>query len=71
MCAVNPCIIRSQIALTGMKQGEFAEAIGMQPNVLSKKLNGQYKWGVEDLILMADYFKCSIDYLIGREVPES
>lgn len=44
----------------------LAEALGYEPSTITRYLRGERVPTVENLITIADYFHCSIDFLIGR-----
>ena len=46
----------------------FAKQIGCGKGTISRYLNEKKTPTIEKLILMADFFNCSIDYLLGREI---
>lgn len=58
--------IKSYIAKTGLKQYEFTDALGVNYNSFNNKLNGHAAWVLTDLVMLADYFQCSTDELLGR-----
>lgn len=49
-----------------MSQGETANKLKVSTTLISKWENGQSTPAPEMLIIIADYFDVSIDYLIGR-----
>ena len=48
-------------------QRELAKEIHIAPNTLSQFETGQANPSYEVLSLIADFFQCSTDYLLGRE----
>ena len=48
---------------------ELALAVGVRPTTIYNLLNGKRQPSIEVLVRLADYFKISADYLLGRE-PE-
>ena len=49
----------------GLKQGEFAEAMGVQQSTVSNWETGRYEPDNETLKTIASYFRVSVDYLLG------
>lgn len=50
---------------------KLAEATGISTGNIADWKSGRYKPTAEALVLVADYFGCSVDYLLGRtEKPE-
>lgn len=50
-----------------ISQRELAEAIGVKNYTVANWEQGRSEPSVMDLSALADYFDCSVDYLIGRE----
>lgn len=50
-----------------LTQSDVAGKLGLQYFTLGKWEQGRAEPSVEDLSRLADFFECSIDYLIGRE----
>lgn len=55
---------------TGVTQRQVAEAIGVTEPALNHYINGRREPDIATLVKPADYFDVSIDYLVGRDVPE-
>lgn len=55
---------------TGVTQQQVADAIGVTAPAMNHYINGRREPDIETLIKLADYFGVSIDYLVGRDVPE-
>ena len=51
----------------GVTQTELGNAIGVGAYTISKWERGKFVPDIESLIALANYFECSIDYLVGRE----
>ena len=49
-----------------VKQKELADIIGISPSTYSKYENGQRKPNHETLKMIADIFKVSVDFLLGK-----
>ena len=49
-----------------MSQQRLAIELSMSQNTISRYENGEREAGYKELILIADYFNVSIDYLLGR-----
>ncbi len=47
-------------------QLKLAMDLNMNQNTISRYENGEREAGYKELILLADYFNVSIDYLLGR-----
>ncbi len=50
----------------GLSQMQLALKLGMNQNTISRYENGEREADYQTLILLADFFDVSIDYLIGR-----
>lgn len=50
----------------GISQRELAEKIGVKQNYISQWESNTKKPGYDMLVLLADYFNTSTDYLLGR-----
>lgn len=48
-------------------QVALAEKIGVSKGIISLWENGQREPTMQNLISLADYFACSVDYLVGRK----
>ena len=48
-------------------QVQLAKSVGLSKGVISLWENGKREPTMSSLILLADFFNCSIDYLVGRE----
>ena len=53
--------------LNGLTQREVAQAIGVSPQSYGYYENWINKPDPDTLIKLADFFGCTVDYLIGRE----
>ena len=51
----------------GISQRELATQLGYFPQAINRYENGQGEPNIETLIKIADFFKVSIDELVGRE----
>jgi len=49
-----------------ISRGVMSELCGLSKSVISKYERGERQPKMETLILLADFFECSIDYLVGR-----
>lgn len=52
---------------SGLKRSELAQALGIHQNTLANYENETRQAPYEFLIIFADYFDVSIDYLLGRD----
>ncbi len=59
------------ISDTDLSGEELAAALGTNPPTLSRYKNGIHAPSIEFLVNVADYFKCSVDYLLGLEEERS
>ncbi len=64
----NIKVLRQQ---SGLNQVEFARIMNVTKQCVSNWENDNVVPSVEMLIKLADYFKVSTDYLLGREKDES
>ena len=55
--------LRKQKNVTQLK---MAMDLNMNQNTISRYENGEREAGYRELIIIADYFNVSIDYLLGR-----
>jgi len=51
----------------GVGQVELAKAVGVSKGIISLWENGLREPSMSSLISLADYFKVTIDFLVGRE----
>lgn len=49
----------------GIKQGQFADDIGITRQSMSNYESGKHSPDIDVIIKIADYFECSADYLLG------
>ena len=50
----------------GISQVKLAMDLNTGQNTISRYENGEREPGIDELIRIADYFRVSVDYLIGR-----
>lgn len=50
----------------GLKQGEFAAAMGVQQSTVSNWETGRYEPDIETMRKIASFFGVSVDYLLGH-----
>lgn len=50
----------------GLSQLQLALKLGLSQNTVSRYENGQREADYQTLVMFADFFDVSIDYLIGR-----
>lgn len=50
----------------GLSQLQLALKLGLNQNTVSRYENGQREADYQTLIMFADFFDVSVDYLIGR-----
>ena len=53
----------------GCKQKQMAELIGIAPRSYQRYESGEREPNIETLVQIADFFKISLDDLIGRNFP--
>lgn len=53
--------------LKGLSQKELAKILGCNQTAVGKYERGQLEPNINLLNILANYFGCSIDYLVGRE----
>ena len=51
----------------GLSQKELGEAVGLSHKAISTIESGARSTTIEKLILLADFFQVSTDYLLGRK----
>lgn len=49
-----------------ISQVKLAIDLNMSQNTISRYETGERQPGIEELIIIADYFNISVDYLLGR-----
>ena len=47
----------------------LGEALGVQGQVVSKKLRGQSRWTIEEIYAMAEFFEVDLMDLLPRKLP--
>ena len=50
----------------GISQLRLATELNTTQNTISRYETGEREPGIDELIMLADYFNVSVDYLIGR-----
>ena len=55
----------------GVKASDVARQTGIKRAAISKWKTGRTSPGVNALILLADYFGVTVDYLVGRDTPNN
>ena len=53
-----------------IKQQDLAKALNVTKQSVSNWENGKRLPNIEILILLADFYNCYLDYLVGRELKE-
>lgn len=66
MYTVNITRIKNLREDMDLKQKELAKALDISQRAYSHYENGTRKIPTDILIALADYYNCSIDYLLGR-----
>ena len=57
--------LKEQRNLKHLSQKDVARAVGMSASILSNYENGERLPSLENLIILARFYKCSTDYLLG------
>lgn len=55
----------------GLKQKDFAKKIDIQPTTYNQYETGVREPNIQQLTKIANFYNCSIDYLVGREEIKS
>lgn len=61
-------ILRQLMKENGLKQKDLSKAIGVAQSAVSAWLNGKKEPSLTSLWLLADFFDCSTDELLGRKL---
>lgn len=61
--------VRELIGRSGMGQGEFAEAVGLDGSKLTKSLKGERRFTSLNLANIAQHSGVTVDWLLGTEAP--
>ena len=59
--------LKEQRELKHLSQKDVSRAVGMSASILSNYENGERLPSLENLIILARFYKCSTDYLLGIE----
>ena len=62
--------LKQLVAETGISQQKLADDLGLSIQSVNYYIHEKREPSVATLIKLADYFGVSIDYLVGRDVPE-
>ena len=60
---------RVTVVLGSRPQRELADAVGMQPSVLSRALSGERAFNMSELVDIADYLGVRVEELLFDEQP--
>ena len=63
--------INQLLATHGKKQKDLAAVLGVKDNIISYYCSGERVPNYKQLVLIADYFKTTTDYLLGRTRAQS
>lgn len=55
----------------GLSQREVAERLNVNINTVSRWENGTQKIQIDSLVMLADLYNSSVDYLLGRKGYEN
>lgn len=61
--------LREQRTKLGYSQRELAAKLGVSPSIISGYETGERTPSVEVLLSLSNLYRCSIDYLLGKESP--
>ena len=59
--------LKEQWELKHLSQKDVANAVGMSASIISNYENGERLPSLENLIILARFYRCSTDYLLGIE----
>ena len=62
--------LKKLVAETGVSQQKLADYLGVTLQSVNYYINGKREPNIATLIKLAEYFDVSVDYLVGRDVPE-
>lgn len=62
----KPDNLRSIIEEHGVSLSQIEREIGVPRSVLSRCMNGHSELSLKNVVLLANYFAVSVDYIIGR-----
>ncbi len=57
--------LRELMIINNKTAKRVAGDIGVETSTITRYLRGEHAPGIDNLVLIADYFKCSADYLLG------
>lgn len=63
--------LKEQRELKHLSQKDVANAVGMSASIISNYENGERLPSLDNLITLARFYKCSTDYLLGIDKPNS
>lgn len=66
MNTVNITLIKDLREDMDLKQKDLAQSLNISQRAYSHYENGTRKIPLDTLVALADYYNCSIDYLLGR-----
>ena len=64
---VFPKRLRELMEEQHLSQHQLSKSTNISQASIARWLSDERRPGIDSLIVLADYFKCSIDYLVGRE----
>ena len=62
--------LKQIIAAAGVSQKKVADDLGMSIQAINNYVQEKREPDISTLIKLADYFNVTVDYLIGRDVPD-
>ena len=60
-------VLKELRAYSKLSQVELADKLGVTQTAIAKWESGDREPSIDVLISIADFFDCTIDYLVGRE----
>ena len=67
---ITPTIIKSHAKSLGISMTELNEQCGLNKDTINSSASNKYGLGAGILYQIADCLDCSVDYLLGRDIPE-
>ena len=63
--------LREQREINGLSQRNVAKRLDVSPSIISGYENGERTPSAENLLALSYLYRCSTDYLLGREAIQS
>lgn len=65
-----PDRLREQREINGLSQRGVAKRLNVSPSIISGYETGERTPSVENLLALSYLYRCSTDYLLGKETPK-